>query len=404
MIARGFWVWLHRWVGLTTAGFLILVGLTGSLLAFLPEINHSLTPELFPGPHGPELEAPILVRRAEKLVPEAKATAVHLGWPGTAMIRMETRPGSPSIDFNYLHLDAVTGAELGRVNRGAIPRALGDLMPFLYTLHYNLAAGEIGNWILGIVALVWTMDCFVAVYLTLPLPSRSAVGNFLNRWKPAWRVKWRASAYRINFDLHRAGGLWLWGVLLIFAWSSVSFNLNGFYTRATHLLLDIEQGGWSWPARPAMGDGRDPLDWEQANATGTKLMEEQAQAHGFSIERPVSLYYLRNKGVYEYRVQSSRDIASRLVSTSIAFDAYTGEFIMLNLPTGWKSGNTVTTWLRALHTANVFGMPYKIFVCVFGCAISMLSVTGVYIWWKKRKARRYRESVRGGAEAGVPAE
>lgn len=387
MSVRGFWVRLHRWAGLTTAGFLILVGLTGSLLAFLPEINHALTPELYPGPHGPELAAPTLIRRAEQLVPEAKATAVYFGWPGMAMVRMERRPGSAPLDFNYLHLDAVTGVELGRVNRGALPRALGELMPFIYTLHYNLAAGEIGGWILGIVALIWTVDCFIAFYLTLPLPNRSAVANYLSRWKPAWRIKWRASAYRIIFDLHRAGGLWLWGVLLIVAWSSVSFNLTGFYTSATRLFFDIDPGGWTWPARPAVPDGREPLDWERAYATGTKLMAAQAHEHGFSIERPVAFYFIRNKGVYEYRVRSSRDIASRLASTSIAFDAYTGEFVMLNLPTGWKSGATLTTWLRALHTANVFGLPYKLFVCVLGLVVAMLSVTGVYIWWKKRAAR-----------------
>lgn len=387
MTARGFWVWLHRWVGLTTAGFLILVGLTGSLLAFLPELNRSLTPELYPGPHGAELTLATLARRAEALVPQAQASAVYLGWPGTAMIRMQARPGSSSLDFNYLFLDAVKGTELGRMNRGALPRALSELMPFVYTLHYNLAIGEIGGWILGIVALVWTIDCFVAFYLTLPLPSRNTVSSFLSRWKPAWLVKWRASAYRINFDLHRAGGLWLWAVLLIFAWSSVSFNLNGFYTKATRLLFDIEQGVWSWPARPLRGDGSKPLGWEEANATGAKLMAAQGLTHSFSIERPVALYFLKDKGLYEYRVQSSRDIASRLSSTFILFDAYSGEFVTLSLPTGWKSGNTLTTWIRALHTANVFGTPYKIFVSLVGLTITMLSFTGFYIWWKKRSAR-----------------
>ena len=32
--------------------------------------------------------------------------------------------------------------------------------------------------------------------------------------------------YRRNFDLHRAGGLWFWGVLLTLAVSGVYFNLN----------------------------------------------------------------------------------------------------------------------------------------------------------------------------------
>lgn len=45
---RHFWVLVHRYAGLTMAGFLILVGLTGSLLAFLTEINRTLTPDLFP--------------------------------------------------------------------------------------------------------------------------------------------------------------------------------------------------------------------------------------------------------------------------------------------------------------------------------------------------------------------
>lgn len=40
-----------------------------------------------------------------------------------------------------------------------------------------------------------------------------------------------------------------------------------------------------------------------------------------------------------------------------------------------------------MHTANVFGLPYKIFVCVVGFVVAMLSVTGICIWRKKRAAR-----------------
>jgi len=31
----------------------------------------------------------------------------------------------------------------------------------------------------------------------------------------------------------------------------------------------------------------------------------------------------------------------------------------------------------------------RIFVCALGLAITMLSVTRVYIWWKKRRARQF---------------
>ena len=40
-------VWLHRWVGLLIAAFLVLVGLTGSLLAFNTELERAFAPRLF---------------------------------------------------------------------------------------------------------------------------------------------------------------------------------------------------------------------------------------------------------------------------------------------------------------------------------------------------------------------
>jgi len=38
--------------------------------------------------------------------------------------------------------------------------------------------------------------------------------------------------------------------------------------------------------------------------------------------------------------------------------------------------------------ARVFGRPYQVFVCLLGLVVAMLSVTGVYIWWKKRRGRK----------------
>ena len=69
------------------------------------------------------------------------------------------------------------------------------------------------------------------------------------------------------------------------------------------------------------------------------------------------------------------------------FDAYTGALTRVSLPTRQRSGDTITTWLIELHMADLFGFPYRIFVCGFGFVIVMLSVTGVYIWTKKRSVR-----------------
>jgi len=74
--------------------------------------------------------------------------------------------------------------------------------------------------------------------------------------------------------------------------------------------------------------------------------------------------------------------------TWLLFDGTTGKFAGINIPTGQNAGTSFNSWIFALHMAMIWGMPFKIFVCVVGILIAMLSITGVYIWLKKRRAKR----------------
>jgi uncharacterized iron-regulated membrane protein len=420
-MSRRFWLLIHRYAGLATAGFLILVGLTGSLLAFLPELDHACSPELYAADTGlPRLDLATLAERAETLAPRARVESLWVGETDTVQVSVSPRTdpatGQPyELGFDQLVLDPFTGAELARRTWGAISEGIVNLMPFVYKLHYALALDEAGLWILGITALIWTLDCFVAFYLTLPARKRTTLtpgrsrkerenGNgrsFWQRWKPAWQIKWTGSAYRINFDLHRAGGLWLWAVLLIFAWSSVYMNLwDTVYTWTTRLVLDYREPWTELPKREKPPE-QPRIGWRAAERIARDLMSGAAATHGFSVERPVRFGLDREHGVYVYSVRSSRDIQDRYGQTRVFLDADTGAQRLLLLPSGQYAGNTVTTWLFALHTAKVFGLPYRIFVCVLGLAIVMLSVTGVVIWLRKRRARRLRQRAAVPEMAGI---
>lgn len=58
-----------------------------------------------------------------------------------------------------------------------------------------------------------------------PSVPRESWRDWWRRWKPVWRVKTSGSAYRVNFDIHRAFGLWTWGLLFIRAFTGFSLNL-----------------------------------------------------------------------------------------------------------------------------------------------------------------------------------
>ena len=236
------------------------------------------------------------------------------------------------------------------------------------------------------VALAWTVDCFVGLYLTLPV----TLARFLAHWKIAWLIKWRAGALRVNFDLHRASGLWLWPLLFMFGWSSVMFNLNSVYESVTGALFDYRSGMDDVRMLHLRANPTPHLGWEAAQIAGEHLMAIEGERRGFRIKRPYGMAYIQDCGVYTYAVSADVNIQHSAWTTSLWLDGNTGALVKLDLPDGQHTGNTVENWLRALHFADLRdSLAYRLLVCALGLCIAMLSVTGVYIWLKKRRARRF---------------
>lgn len=424
-MTRQFWVLVHRYAGLYMAFFLIVAGATGSILAFSPEIVRLLVPTLVVAAQDqPMLDGFELRRRALALIPpQGKLDGVSLHRAPTDAFIAAIEPrldadGKPYVlPFNFLLLNPYTGTEIERIPYdGSIwPITRVNFISFITYLHFRLAIpGSVGTWLFGIAALVWTLDCFISAYLTFPISVRrkpqteDATNDAVRkswwvRWSPAWLVKWRGSAYRVNFDLHRAGGLWVWLMLLVFAWSSVGLNLNQeIYLPAMKAVFGMPDPNGDLPdlktprTAPALG-------LEQAYAVGQGLMSQQAATHHFTVHHAEALFYNAAKGVYFYSVRSDRDLNDMGGGTTLTFDGDTGHFLSLNLPTGQNAGSTVSNWIFALHMAQIWGLPFKIFVCVMGLLIVTLSVTGVYIWLKKRRARTARSPLRSSPSNGETA-
>jgi uncharacterized iron-regulated membrane protein len=389
---RRYFVWQHRWTGLAMTAFLILVGVTGSLLAFRTGLERLINPYLFAvaKPGEAPLDLATLAERAEAIAPQVRV-GYFVVERDQAMLscvpRINPATGKQyEVNFNHIFLNPYTGEELGRRRDGDLSQGRINLMPFIYDLHSTLTMGSTGGLILGIVALVWTLDSFVGFYLTIPRGRH----NFWLRWKYAWQVKWRASTSRVNLDLHRAAGLWLWLLVFIFAWSSVMLTLQKVYVPVTKALFDYRSDEQIIDAVLLPKPKYSPkLDWRAAQQVGERLMAEQAALHHFTVTRPYGLAYIPEFGVYTYAVRSSLDIRAHGWDTSLWLDGDTGALRDLSLPSGQHSGNTVSVWLWGLHYGDIRDfLPYRILVCIFGLILVMLSVTGVYIWWKKLNARR----------------
>ncbi|MEL0250974.1 MAG: PepSY-associated TM helix domain-containing protein, partial [Novosphingobium sp.] len=102
------------------------------------------------------------------------------------------------------------------------------------------------------------------------------------------------------------------------------------------------------------------------------------------------IWHIPTSGLYVYGFTTAADIGHHGGGTRVAFDSNTGELRAVDWPSGVNGVNTFGNWLTALHMAQVFGLPYRIFVSALGIAVTMLSITGVVIWLKKRSARAGR--------------
>jgi len=221
-VSRTILVRLHRLFGLMAAAFLIVSGITGTMLAFRGEIDGWLNADLTRVESGDRsIGIDAAVARVEKAFPQAEVTGIPLArQPGRSLEIGVSPKGSAIVPFDTAFVDPATGRIMGtRSLEGCCDRR--NLMQFVYRLHYTLQGGQFWRTLLGWIAFAWAVDCLVGLWLTFPLGR-----PFLKKWKPAWQVKWHAATYRRNLDLHRSAGLWFLPVYATLAVTGVYYNLR----------------------------------------------------------------------------------------------------------------------------------------------------------------------------------
>ncbi len=425
---RAIFTIIHRWFGLVIAAFIFVTGLTGAIIAWDHELDALLNPHLMRvSSRCPALPAVELVRKVEARDPQIRITYLPLlvepGKPLALFGVPRTDPETKRpyvLNYNQIFLDPVTGAELGRREWGRMwPVSSENLIPFLYKLHYTLHIPKIwgtdkwGVWLLGAIAIIWAFDCFVGFYLTLPLRRQARAArtasvqrqldkSWWTRWKPAWMVKWSGSAYRINFDIHRAFSLWTWLLLFMLAFTSIYLNL---YSEIFRPVLSAVSRLTPTPFDtrkpfPATAQIEPVLDYQQIKG----LAEAEAARRGWNT--PVgAISYAPRFGFYSPRFYEAGDDHSNagVGPARIYIDGMTGEVLGARIP--WQ-GTAADIFMQAqfpLHSGRILGLPGRILISIMGIVCAVLSVTGVVIWYRKRVSRQ-RKAVLAGRLAKQPAE
>jgi uncharacterized iron-regulated membrane protein len=333
-----------------------------------------------------------LAEIVERDDPRLQVTFTPLGVePGEALMmsvqpRTDPATGKPhELGFDQVAVNPVTGQVQGRRQWGALSLSRQQVMPFLYKLHYSLhlpeASGvQLGIWLMGLVALVWVLDTLIALWISFP--NRKA-------WRKSFQFRLDKGGYRLNFDLHRSGGVWTWLLLFPLAVSAVSMNLNREVMRPLVSVFSPLAENPFASRVPRTELATPALSREKALSLAAAEASRLGLQHG-----PGGVFYSTEFDVYGvgFYAPGNDHGDGGLGNPWLYFDGQTGAPAGAELPGRGSAGDLFMQLQFPLHSGRILGVPGRVLITALGLVIAMLSVTGVVIWAKKRRVRVLSDS------------
>ncbi|HEX2594090.1 MAG TPA: PepSY-associated TM helix domain-containing protein [Rhizomicrobium sp.] len=372
-------VWLHRYSGLVIMLFLILAGVTGSILVFRNELDAALNRDLFAAPVAAPMAAPAAIADAvAQAHPEWQLVNVPLILvPGQslAMRVVATAPAAP-LSFDQVFIDPHDGHLIGTraVHTGWDRR---HLVEGLYEFHYTLLAGTAGRWFMGVIAIVWFLSNLLGLYLTFPQRA-----PFWKGWGKMWLVRRGTRFARFCLDLHRASALWLFIGLFVIALTSVEMNLYD------ELFVPAVNAVWEAPKTPFdEGEGAPSKKVVAPKISFAAALQEAASraAKDHPGWVPDFATYAPELNLFGVSfIRSETDTYSALGPAAYYVDGASGAVTFRDDPYNEGARGAVMRSLYPLHSGRIWGWPTRSLVFILGLVTVVLSLTGLYVWWRKR--------------------
>lgn len=362
---------LHLWLGLLSGLLVFIIALTGALYAFQEEISN-LAPYKQVQVQGKEYQLPsVLESIARDALPDKDFHGIKYNKPGKSAEAVFYGYNPPH--YNIVYLNPYTGEVL------RVKDMNKDFFRFIMTGHFYLwLPPQIGQPVVAWSTLIFVIVLISGVVIWVP----KKLKNLKQRVWFSWNKKTKFP--RINYDLHVIGGVYATLFGLIFAVTGLVW-------------------GFQWFAQ-----GYYKLAGGQKSLAYTAVISDKSNiAAGSSAVRPVDAVWLKVK--YEYPDAAYIEIDSpQNDSTAVSvhaaaadgkywktdyryFDQYSLKEIEVDGIYGrLQNADKADKLFRMnydIHTGAILGLPGKIIAFLMSLFIASLPVTGIIIWWKKRKRK-----------------
>jgi uncharacterized iron-regulated membrane protein len=385
--------WIHIWVGLAFCLPFALLGITGSILVYEQPINAFLAPNPQATAAGAMQSPQSIIDAATKARPGLAATS--LSWPqdagDAAVVRLSERgAGRGARGPNYQALIDPVSLQVLDLRAGARSAFMGWVHDFHGSL---MLGGRDGRPLVGWMGVGMLALGLSGIVLWWPRQ---------NRWAGAFGVKKGARGWLFHRQLHGTVGItaWLLFIVLSFSGTAIAFP----QTTAAFVRSALFLGPSTTP--PAFGPGAQTVrvtPVEGAKRIGAD--KALAVAMAAAPNTHPSIMFLPGGREQPFRLGLLPDGAAQGSPTINVFvDPYRAQAIGVRDPWAGDTGDSVMTWQRPLHTGRGTNDVYRALIFMVGLLPSLFAVTGVAMWWTKRRARAGARSRDRAIPEGVAAE
>lgn len=361
---------VHLWLGLVVGLYLVLIGLTGSLLVFMEEIDAGVSPRLY------HVEP-----RGERLPVDQAFAAVRRKHPDRRLDRV-TLPHGPDGTYEFLLARPQGGWGPGdmlveaRVHPysgeilGERPR-YGAFFNIVFYLHMELVLGKTGRTINSYGSLLAATILLTGLYLWWPAT--------LKQWPVRLAVKRGASYRRTIHDLHNVLGIWPLPVLLLAVLTGVAIMFPKPVADLAHWITRSQPD----PRAPKVAAGKGAsLPIEELLRRGEVTLRERIP--GAEITR---IYPAKKPGQPTRLLAKFTDGNPASGYINIRLDPPTGRVLHLEDPREAGPAKRLLRWIGPLHFGTWGGTWVKWLYVLAGLAPLGLFVTGVLKWVEKRRGK-----------------
>jgi uncharacterized iron-regulated membrane protein len=378
---------VHLWTGLIFGTILVILGLTGSALSWIHELDSMLNPGLLhvaPPPGQRDGDAARTDAALVQAVGQMLAADARYGRPN--MMALPERAGDVFVAWyrpaagngsapwvqavtRQVMVDPASLAVTGERNWGESGLTRPLLMPTLFHLHRYLIAGETGKIVVAVSGVSLVLALVTGMVLWWPHLTRSAIWHVLT-------VRHGGSWPRFSFQLHRAAGFFAAPVLLISAFSGVYFNMPQWVKPVVQVFAAIS------PTTKVVNES--PRVRQEISISDAVVA---AQAR-FPEGRVSRVSFPAGAGQpFEIRVRQPGELRAGPGATRVSIDAGNGSVLRVIDPERAHGGDKLLSWLFPLHTGEAFGLAGRIFISFVGFLPLAFFVTGLVIWVKLRKKK-----------------